>query len=138
MKKWLKELDRILRGDATRMEELQKAELRIPVLGTFGRDFALAVIYAVCMGFYSMFRPDGPLFLQAFATIAQSAGAVFSDAPRHVSLALRFQCVGRLAFESHDHIAIADRSPGRESCGAGVAGNRSWHSFPSAPKATAS
>jgi hypothetical protein len=52
MLKWLKELDRILRGDATRMEELRKTELSIPVLGLSGVILALAVVYAICMGFY--------------------------------------------------------------------------------------
>ena len=66
MLKWLKELDRILRGDATRMEELWKAELRIPVLGLSVVILALAVFYAVCLDFYAMFRPDGRLYLQAF------------------------------------------------------------------------
>jgi hypothetical protein len=75
--KWLNDLDRILRGDATRMEELQKAELQIPVLGLSSVILTLAVIYAVCMGFYSMFRPDGPLFMQAFATIVKVPALFF-------------------------------------------------------------
>jgi hypothetical protein len=77
MLKWLKELDRILRGDATRMEELWKAELRIPVLGLSVVILALAVIYAVCLDFYAMFRPDGPLLLQAFATIIKVPALFF-------------------------------------------------------------
>lgn len=75
--KWLKELDRILRGDATRMEELRKSELSIPVVGLSGVIIVLAVIYAVCMGFYSMFRPDGPMFLQAFATMIKVPSLFF-------------------------------------------------------------
>jgi hypothetical protein len=74
---WLKELDRILRGDATSMAELRKTELRFPVLGLSAVILALAVIYAVCMDFYAMFRPDGPLFLQAFATIIKVPALFF-------------------------------------------------------------
>jgi membrane-associated HD superfamily phosphohydrolase len=77
MLKWLKELDRILRGDATRLEVLQKSELSIPAVGLSGVILALAVIYAVCMGFYSMFRPDGPMFLQAFATLIKVPALFF-------------------------------------------------------------
>jgi hypothetical protein len=77
MLKWIKELDRILRGDATRMEQLRKTELSIPVLGLSAVILALAVIYAVCMGFYSMFRPDGPLFLQGFATLLKVPALFF-------------------------------------------------------------
>jgi hypothetical protein len=77
MLKWLKELDRILRGDATRMDELRKDELRIPLRGLSAVILALAAFYAVCMGFYSMFRPDGPLFAQAFATFVKVPALFF-------------------------------------------------------------
>jgi hypothetical protein len=77
MLKWIKELDRILRGDATRIEELRKTELSIPVLGLSAVILALAVIYAICMGFYSMFRPDGPMFSQAFATMIKVPALFF-------------------------------------------------------------
>jgi hypothetical protein len=75
--KWLRELDRILRGDATRMEELQKRDLSIPVLGLSGVILVLAMFYAVCMGFYSMFRPDGPMYLQGIATIVKVPALFF-------------------------------------------------------------
>jgi hypothetical protein len=58
MWKWIKDLDRVLRGEATRIEELQQAELRIPVLGLAVVILLLALLYGVCMGFFAYFRPD--------------------------------------------------------------------------------
>jgi hypothetical protein len=77
MLKWLKELDRILRGDATRMDTLQKADLQIHVPGLAVVILCLAMIYGVCMGFYSLTRPDGPLYLQSFATLLKVPALFF-------------------------------------------------------------
>ncbi len=77
MLNWLIELDRILRGDATRIEELRTGDINIPTLGISAVVGALAVVYAVCMGFYAIFRPDGPLFMQFFVTLIKVPALYF-------------------------------------------------------------
>jgi hypothetical protein len=62
MWRWIKNLDGILRGEATRYEALQQAEFRIPVGGLAMVLFWLAILYGACMGFYAFFRPDQPAF----------------------------------------------------------------------------
>ncbi len=50
------QLDRILRGDATRQEFLKRAEIEIPVVGVSVTIIGLAVIYGACMGVFAMVR----------------------------------------------------------------------------------
>ena len=50
------QLDRILRGDATRPEHLKKAEVEIPVVGISVTIICLAVIYGFCMGVFALVR----------------------------------------------------------------------------------
>jgi hypothetical protein len=64
MWKLIKDLDRVMRGEATRLEELQQAKLQIPLGGLTVAILILLVIYGICMGFYALFRPDGPMLLQ--------------------------------------------------------------------------
>lgn len=55
----IRELDRILRGEATRLENLQDGDIRIPTLGICASIFILGFIYGVCMGFYSLVNREG-------------------------------------------------------------------------------
>ncbi len=52
----LYQLDRILRGDATRPEHLSKAEIEIPVVGISVTIICLAVVYGFCMGVFALVR----------------------------------------------------------------------------------
>ncbi len=52
----LYQLDRILRGDATRPEHLHKAEIEIPVVGISLTIICLAVVYGFCMGVFALVR----------------------------------------------------------------------------------
>lgn len=61
IKQRLFELDRILRGDATRIESLVKTEsgeteFKIPVVGVSVTVICLAVIYGFCMGTFALVR----------------------------------------------------------------------------------
>jgi hypothetical protein len=71
MLKAFRELDRILRGDATRLPVLRREALRFP-LGPMGTVLVLlAAAYGVCMGAYAVFRPSPesyPYLNQLFAT----------------------------------------------------------------------
>ncbi len=53
---WLSELDRILRGDATRPADIQAADIKIPVVGVAVVVILLAVIYGFCMGIFALVR----------------------------------------------------------------------------------
>ena len=53
---WLFELDRILRGEATRPSDIQKGDFRIPIVGISVMIIALAVTYGLCMGVFAMAR----------------------------------------------------------------------------------
>jgi hypothetical protein len=77
MRKWIKELDRVLRGEATRLEELQQAELQIPLVGLAVVILLLAAIYGICMGIYALVRPDGPMLQQCFSTMLKVPALYF-------------------------------------------------------------
>jgi hypothetical protein len=68
MWKLIKDLDQVLRGEATRPEALEEAKLQIPLGGLTIVILVLAVVYGICMGFYALFRPDGPMLRQWLAT----------------------------------------------------------------------
>ena len=52
----LYQLDRILRGDATRPEHLRKAEIEIPIVGISLTIICLAIVYGFCMGVFALVR----------------------------------------------------------------------------------
>src|SRR5688572_18438566 len=57
---WLKHLDRLLRGDATRPEELREGQINIDASGMAVMIVLLGMIYGLCMGSYSLLKemPD--------------------------------------------------------------------------------
>ena len=57
MLKWFKQLDAILRGDATRMSSLTERKLEIPVAGLSTVIALLAVLYGLCMGSFNLLHP---------------------------------------------------------------------------------
>ncbi|HEY2837551.1 MAG TPA: hypothetical protein VGJ26_00260 [Pirellulales bacterium] len=68
MWKWFKELDRILRGDATQLAALERGSVEIPVLGISCVIVILGMIYGVCMGTFALLRPDRPEYMQMAAS----------------------------------------------------------------------
>ena len=68
MGKWWKDLDRILRGDATRISALSRGKLEIPVGGVSIVLVVLGMVYGACMGCYSIFKPGGSSYLQLVAS----------------------------------------------------------------------
>jgi len=57
---WLTHLDRLLRGDATRPEELREGRVNIDAGGMAVMIVLLGMIYGLCMGSYSLLKevPD--------------------------------------------------------------------------------
>ena len=72
MRRWLKELDRILRGEATRLGTLREESFKAPTGGLLLIILLMAALYGVCMGFYAGFREGGPSFLQWLAAIIKT------------------------------------------------------------------
>ena len=77
MRRWLNDLDRILRGEATRLSALREGQIEMPVGGLALVILLLAVLYGVCMGSYAVFRPDGPVFMQLAASSAKVPAVFF-------------------------------------------------------------
>jgi hypothetical protein len=78
MLKWLSHLDRILRGDVTRREELRDGQINIDAGGIAVMIVLLGMIYGVCMGSYALLKevpeslkepPDR--YLQLIATVVK-------------------------------------------------------------------
>ncbi len=67
MLKWFKQLDAILRGDATRMSSLTEGKLEIPLAGLSTVIALLAVLYGLCMGSFNLLHPlDTDAKLQSY------------------------------------------------------------------------
>ncbi len=63
-----KDLDRILRGEATRVSTLRDEKLDIPIFGLTLVILVLAVIYGACMGTFGIFSADEPRYHQLLAS----------------------------------------------------------------------
>ena len=68
MGNWLKDLDRILRGEATKLSELRRGTIEIPVGGITMVLVVLAMIYGACIGSFSVFRGGESSGLQLIAS----------------------------------------------------------------------
>ena len=68
MRRWLKDLDRILRGEATRLPALRRGTIEVPVVGLAILLAALAMIYGACMGMFAVFRWSDTALLQWLAS----------------------------------------------------------------------
>jgi hypothetical protein len=64
----LRELDRLLRGEATAQSALKQGTIEVHVGGLAGVIAALGVVYGVCMAAYALFRTEGPSYLQVAAS----------------------------------------------------------------------
>lgn len=68
MLKWMRDLDRILRGDATRLPALREGRIDVDIGGLSVVLFVLGLISGGCVGTYSVFRDGGPYFQQLVAS----------------------------------------------------------------------
>ena len=53
---WLKQLDHLLRGDATTMEALEDGHIKVPIRGVLTVVLAMALIFGLCMGSFALFQ----------------------------------------------------------------------------------
>lgn len=68
MRKWLGQLDRILRGDATQLPALREGRIDISGRGLSTVLLILAMIYGLCMGCFAMTRGTTDAWKQVFAS----------------------------------------------------------------------
>ena len=65
---WFKQLDKILRGDATRLSSLTDAEIKIPVGGLSIAVLLLGALYGSCVGSFAMIQTAGQAYQQFIAS----------------------------------------------------------------------
>jgi hypothetical protein len=68
MGRWWKDLDRILRGDATRLSSLGRGKLDFSIGGVSFLLVLMGMVYGFCMGFYGLFKMGGASYLQLVST----------------------------------------------------------------------
>jgi hypothetical protein len=69
MRTWWRDLDRILRGEATRLPALRRGTIEVPAGGLTAVLAILAMAYGACMGCYALFKGGGPTPEQFVAAI---------------------------------------------------------------------
>jgi hypothetical protein len=72
-----RELDRILRGEATRMSALRGGTIEVPAGGLAAVGAVLAMAYGVCMGCFGLFKEGGPQASQAVASAVKVPALFF-------------------------------------------------------------
>lgn len=77
MRKSLKQLDTILRGDATRLEALREARIDVSARGLSFVLLVLAMLYGICMACFALMRPDGEGWKQLSANIVKFPALFF-------------------------------------------------------------
>jgi hypothetical protein len=75
MLNWLTQLDRLLRGDVTRADELREGRINVDATGMAVMIVVLGMIYGLCMGSYSLMKEvpanvadPSPPYMQLVAT----------------------------------------------------------------------
>jgi hypothetical protein len=77
MRTWWRDLDRILRGEATRLPALQRRTVEIEIGGLSVVLLILAMVYGGCMGCFALLREGGPSFWQMVAAMAKVPALFF-------------------------------------------------------------
>ena len=68
MLKWFKQLDKILRGDVTRLSSLTDAEIKIPLGGISLVVLLLGVLYGFCAGSFNLIQGQEEAYKQFIAS----------------------------------------------------------------------
>jgi hypothetical protein len=67
MKRWLADLDRLLRGEATRLSALREGRIEVPAGGLLVFVVLLGVIYGMCLGCFAWLNLKEDVFKQFLA-----------------------------------------------------------------------
>ncbi len=68
---WLRDLDQILRGDATKPSMLRRGTIELPVRSVSIGILILGMFYGMCMALFALFRQDGPHYAQIAAAMVK-------------------------------------------------------------------
>src|SRR5689334_1773343 len=68
MLSWWRDLDRILRGEATRLPALRRGTIELPVAGLSIVLLVLSMAYGACMGSFAVLKEGGPSYWQLVAS----------------------------------------------------------------------
>src|SRR5437588_9410192 len=71
MRRWWRDLDRFLRGEATRLSALRRGTVEVEVGGLAWVLVVLAMSYGVCMGCFAVLKSGGPSIAQVAATMVK-------------------------------------------------------------------
>lgn len=71
MWKWIKALDGVLRGDATRPANMREGMVDIPVGGLTVLLILLGAVYGLCMGSFALFNRETPQYMQPLASMVK-------------------------------------------------------------------
>ena len=71
MKQWFAQLDRLLRGEATKLSSLRRGVIDVSPEGMSLIILILGALYGLCMGSYAIFQTRGPSWLQVLATVGK-------------------------------------------------------------------
>lgn len=70
-KQWIAQLDRLLRGEATKLSSLRRGVIDVSPEGMSLVILVLGALYGLCMGSYAIFQTRGPSWLQVLATVGK-------------------------------------------------------------------
>jgi hypothetical protein len=68
MLRWFKDVDRILRGEVTRISAIREGTIRIPMVGVTLAVVLLGLIYGFFMGWFALINREPPVYEQLLAT----------------------------------------------------------------------
>lgn len=74
---WLRQLDRILRGDATRVSELRRGTIDLRTGGLSTLLAALGMVYGACLGCFALFKMGGPNGMQLVSSMLKVPALFF-------------------------------------------------------------
>ncbi len=77
MKRWLTDLDRVLRGEASCFVMPEEGRLKLPLGGLLIGVLLLTILYGVCMGVFAGFREGGAVYMQWLACVVKVPALFF-------------------------------------------------------------
>lgn len=72
MRIWLRDLDRLLRGEATGVSVLREQGFSVSPIGMAIMIVVLGVAYGLCMGAFALTHDDGAVWLQLLASAVKT------------------------------------------------------------------
>src|SRR5271154_1030057 len=77
MMRWWRDLDRILRGEATGLSALRRRTIDFEMGGLSAVLVFLSILYGACMGCFAMLKAGGPSYWQVVAAMVKVPALFF-------------------------------------------------------------